>query len=93
MPPLSDFLDNPDRSGLSEDERNFFDALPPLMYEDGTPFDGTPKKVIFSDPIEFYDAEGKRLILNGGLIPPQQPLADIAQKYPGFSIVEQKRGK
>lgn len=60
---LSDYLDNQGGT-LSEDEKLFWDSLPPqLVYMDTqAPFEGTPKTVIFSDPIRYFDEQGRELL-------------------------------
>ena len=75
MPPLSDYLDNSDAGGhLSDEEKTFLDALPELKYKDsGKIFEGTPKRIVFTDPVQFFDAEGRELVPFIELPPPPRP--------------------
>ena len=59
---LSDYLDSPG-GRLSEQDEHFLDSLPPLVYADTLqPFEGTPKRIIFSDPIQYFDELGRELL-------------------------------
>lgn len=60
---MSDFTDN--KGGrLSEEEKNFFDTLPPafVFSETMEPFDGTVKTIVYDDPIRYYDSLGRELL-------------------------------
>lgn len=60
--PLSDFLDNPRRI---VGDRITGDPLgtPQLFYRySGKRFEGKPAKVVFSDPIRYYDQDGMDLV-------------------------------
>lgn len=59
---LSDYTENPG-GRLSDGDKSFFDVIPPLYYLDtGEPFTGTPKTVVFSDPVLYYDETGRELV-------------------------------